>query len=65
MADGLSTRKFNKEGCRIIEPVWHLGQGARWSKNEVADRRLLIMQPPKGMLDHRTTWEYLDDDKKM
>ena len=53
MADGLSTCKFDKEGCVIIEPVWHLGQGARWSENEVAGRWALLVQLPEDIQDLR------------
>ena len=61
MADSLSTREFDEEGCMTLEPVWRSGQGARRSEEEVADRRLLIVRPPEGMLVRETTWEYRDN----
>ena len=60
MADGLSTCEFDEEGCMTLEPVRRSGRGARWSE-EVADRRLLIVRPPEGMLVRETTWEYRDN----
>ena len=65
MADGLSTHEFDEERCATIEPVRRSGRGVRWSKNEVAGRRLLVVRPPESMLDRRMTWEYLDDDERM
>ena len=61
MADGLSTREFDEEGCMTLEPVRRSGRGARRSEEEVADRRLLIVRPPEGMLVRETTWEYRDN----
>jgi len=65
MADGWSTCEFDKEGGMTIEPVRRPGRGARWSEDEVADRRLLIVRPPEGMLDRGTTWEYLDNGERV
>jgi len=48
-----------------IEHARRPEQGARWSEDEVADGRLLIVRPPEGMLDRGTTWECLNNSERV